>query len=280
MAGKKKDIIEGQLTLAMCMDTDKYIVQSNELINAKQTLSLNANKLIKLAIMQVKPDDEEFSPYVFHIPVLADTLGISSSNVYRDIENLCNEILENPVKFKRTNINKKTGRKDIKWAGIPWVKRCEYDTGTGYGYIKLNDELKPFLLGLKKYYTQYVGDDLMAMKSNYSARVLEILLSKINIKIIPREGIHVILDVEELKESLDVESKYTKFGNFRQKVLDVAVNEINKATHYTISYEYIKEKNKVVSLNFLVVMDYIKFLELPQKIVDERKKKFDKKMNF
>ena len=37
-----------------------YVVQANDLIEAMPNLSLNATKLLRIMIMQIKPDDEEF----------------------------------------------------------------------------------------------------------------------------------------------------------------------------------------------------------------------------
>lgn len=65
-----------------------YVVQANELIEAMPNLSLNATKLLRIMIMQIKPDDEEFFKQVFSINDLSQILDISSSNLYRDIERL------------------------------------------------------------------------------------------------------------------------------------------------------------------------------------------------
>ena len=61
------------------------------------------------------------------------------SNVYRYADEVTDDILKNPVYVKE----EKNG-KPVKWIKIPWVSRCEYNSGIGIA-IKLNDELKPFL---------------------------------------------------------------------------------------------------------------------------------------
>ena len=51
--------IEGQLTFEMCLNTENFVCQSNALVGGKQALKLNSAKLVRAAIMQIKPDDKE-----------------------------------------------------------------------------------------------------------------------------------------------------------------------------------------------------------------------------
>jgi plasmid replication initiation protein len=60
--------------------------------------------------------------------------------------------------------------------------------------------------------------------------------------------------LEELKEACGVENKkgYEAFCNFRLKILDVAIKEINEKTMCNVSCEYIKQSRRVVGISFLV----------------------------
>lgn len=89
--------IEGQLVFDFCLDAKNYVVQANNLIGGKQALKLNSAKLIRSAIMQVVSEDEELKPYIITVKELSELLGIPSSNIYRDVESITDDIIKNPV---------------------------------------------------------------------------------------------------------------------------------------------------------------------------------------
>lgn len=246
--GKKQ--IEGQLSFDFCLDTRNYVCQANSLVGGKQALKLNSAKLIRAAIMQVVRDDEELKPYIITISELAELLNVPKSNIYRDIDDITDDILKNPV-YIREEVGKK-----VRWIKIPWVTRCEYNSDIGVA-IKLNDELKPFLINLKDHYTQYTLDSILVMKSVYAIRIYELLQSEIMTRILPRAGTDIELSVETLKECCGCESKaYNTFSNFRNRVIDIAVKEINEKTLYTLSYDYVKKGKSVIGLIFHINMKY------------------------
>lgn len=246
--GRKQ--IEGQLAFDFCLDARNYVCQANKLIGGKQALKLNSAKLIRSAIMQVCVEDQELKPYIITIAEVAKLLNIEKSNIYRDIEEITNDIMNNPVYIREQDGT------NVKWIKIPWVKRCEYHSDLGVA-LKLNDELKPFLLNLKEHYTQYSLDSVLVMKSVYSIRLYELLQSKIMTRTLPKKGKDIEVSIEEIRECCGCESKsYDKFANLRQRVIDVAVNEINEKTLYTLSYDYIKKGRLVTGFIFHINMKY------------------------
>lgn len=246
--GKKQ--IEGQFSFDFCLDTTNYVVQSNDLIGGKQALKLNSAKLIRSAIMQVVRDDEELKPYIITINELSGLLNVPASNIYRDIEDITDDIIKNPV-YVRENKDGKT----IRFIKIPWVTRCEYNADIGVA-INLNEELKPFLVNLKEHYTQYTLQEVLSMRSVYAIRIFEILQSKIMNSNVPRNGVHIILSVQELRECCDCEDKYPAFGNFKNKVIDKAVKEINRVTYYDITFSYQKKGRSVVAIDFFIASKF------------------------
>lgn len=241
--GRGQKQIEGQMVLDFCLDKDYYVVQANELITGKQALKLNSAKLIRAAIMQVVREDEELKPYIIKIKDLAELLSVPASNIYRDVEDIVKDIRENPV-FIKVADEKKT-----RWIEIPWYSRCEYHSDIGIA-LKLNPELKPYLLNLKEHYTQYALCEVLTMKSVYAIRIFEMLQSKIMGQAV--DGTHVVLTVQEIREACDCEDKYPAFGNFRDKVLSVAAREIERATTYNLSFTYQKNGRRVVAIDFFM----------------------------
>lgn len=241
---------DGQLSFGFCLDTRNYVVQANTLIGGRQALKLNSAKLIRSAIMQVVRGDEELKPYIITVNELSELLNVPANNIYRDIEEMTDDIISNPVYVREVDGGKTTG-----FIKIPWVTRCEYKADVGVA-IKLNEELKPFLVNLKKHYTQYTLGEVLAMKSVYAIRIFEILQSKIMDSIVPRAGTHVILSVQELRECCDCEDKYIAFGDFKKRVIEKAVNEINRVTYYEITFIYQKSGRSVVAIDFFIASKF------------------------
>ena len=142
---------------------------------------------------------------------------------------------------------------------IPWVTICTYDSDVGVA-IKLNDELKPFLLNLKEHYTQYELAEVLAMKSVYAIRIFEMLQEKIKVRQLPADGIDVEMSVQEIRECCDCEDKYEKFNHLKSRVIDAAVNEIERTTYYSMSYDYVKKGKSVIGFVFHLKRDWDKLI--------------------
>lgn len=144
----------------------------------------------------------------------------------------------------------------IFWVKIPWVTRCEYNSDVGLA-LQLNDLLKPLLLNLQEHYTQYTLDEVLVMKSVYAIRLYELLQSRIMTRVLPKSGTDIELSIDTIKECCGCEGKsYNTFSNFKIRVIDAGVKEINEKTVYTLSYDYIKSGKAVTGLIFHINTKY------------------------
>lgn len=82
------------------------------------------------------------------------------------------------------------------------------------------------------------------MKSQYSFRIYELMKSYAFAR-------QKIFDLEDLKKKLMAET-YDRYFDFRRKVLDVAMEEINRYTDLEVSYEPLKHGRKVVEIMFFI----------------------------
>lgn len=245
--GKKQ--VDGQLVFEMCLNTGNYVVQSNSLVGGRQALSINSAKIVRTAIMQVVRDDIDMKPYIVTIPELSEILNISRSNLYRDIDSITNEIMESHVDVRADSAEK------VKFKKINWVSFIEYQSDIGLA-IKLNNDLKPYLLNLKEKYTQYTLDNILAMKSIYAIRIFELLQEKILLKLIPLNGLDICMLIDYIRECCDCEDKYLKFSHFKSRVLDSAMKEINRVTLYHVEYLCLKKGKKIDRILFHINMKY------------------------
>ena len=242
---KEDEQIEGQMLLELSAKHEYQVVQSNKIVGSKQNLRLASTKIIRAVIMQIRPEDERLHPYKITVHQLSNLLNIPKNNLYRDMEDIVKDINANPIFIRNDELEK--------WKMLPWVSSCEYDKNIGL-IIKLNDELQPYLLRLRQKYTQYSYDNIFSMRSVYSIRLFELILEQIHEKMIPKEGIVVTLSVQYIKECLDCDSieSYSKFSNFRARIIDSSVKEINEKTLYAIDYTYQKSGRSVTGIIFHV----------------------------
>lgn len=247
MGRKKESQIEGQLCFDMSINAENYVVQANELITGKQNLKLNSAKIMRALIMQIKPDDEEMKSYVIGIPELSKLLGVGAANLYRNMDSITDDILTNHVAIKDHHQGK--------FIKIQWVSACAYQKGVGLA-VKMNPLLKPFLLNLQEHYTQYQLENILAMKSVYAIRIYELIQKEQIIKFIPKEGTSIVLTIKQIREACDCEDKFGKISQFKAKVLDVAVKEIQRTTSYTISYDCLKNGRSIEAIRFHVNLVY------------------------
>ena len=245
MKQEKFEFVE-ETKKSMNLESSYPVVMNNDLVMGRQAMGLNEAKLLRLAIMQIVKEDTELMEYTVKLTDLADLLGISSSNLYRDIRNICESLMKEVIYIGDHLKPKK------KWEMFNWVSRCGYD-GEGIVSIKLHSELKPYLIGLKEWYTTYPCESALAMKSVYAIRIYEIIMAKKMLSAIPAEGTKIEVMIEEIRRACDCENKFAKISDFKKKVIDISIREINQKTECNVTYENgNKEGRKLVSLFFYV----------------------------
>lgn len=217
-----------------------YIVtQSNKLAYSKYSLSLNAQKLIMILAAHVQPDDEDFKEIEFKAIELSKILDISVDNIYRDLPNITKELVTKLVLFKSTD-----DFKDKNFIQGTFLSTAEYKDGKVL--LEFSPKVKPYLLALKRCFSKFKLESTLNFKSKYSMRFYQ--LFKANY--IKGE---FIIGVSDLRELLNLTQKsYLKYYTFKNRVLNVAVEEINMHTELNVSFDPIKCKRETVKLKFYV----------------------------
>ena len=74
-----------------------YAVMANTIIKGKQTMSLQEARLIRLLITQIAKNDKDFKTYKVNIQELAEFLEVDSSNLYREIREICQSLMTRTI---------------------------------------------------------------------------------------------------------------------------------------------------------------------------------------
>lgn len=211
------------------------VYKSNDLIQKSRfDLTLQEQKLILYLISKIQPQDDDFKFYEFDLKELCNLLLIQTAG--KNYENFKKSI--ESLHKKNIWIDTETSHILVHW--IETVKITKGDTKVS---IKLNAELKPYLLHLKEYFTSYVLEEIIYLNSIYAIRLYELLFSYKNKN-------ELIISVDELKQKFGIENKYKTIQHFKTKVLDKAIEEINEKTTLSVSYTTIKENRSIKYIHF------------------------------
>lgn len=237
-------LLEVTIMKNMCLNKENQVVMANDLIKSKSCLSLNEIKLLRLTIMQIVKEDNDFYTYKISIMELAKLLDIPSTHLYSDVYDICRHLLQEVVEIG-------DGNPKHKWKIFQWCSSCSYNNGIIT--IKLHEDLQPYLIQLKDYYTQYVLEDIILLKTIYAIRIYELIREAMKGQKVYADKIAIItLSEETIRKATGTEDKYTKMSMFRARVIDAALKEINAKLGYNISYEPLKCSRKIVGFRFKI----------------------------
>ncbi|KZR59330.1 replication initiation protein [Bacillus badius] len=212
------------------------VVKSNQLIEAKYKLSIREQKIILYLTSKIDVNDEEFKMYRLSIKNFCEMMGLKGSPKYTEIKDITDGLQKKLLKIK----------KDGKTYSVAWLSLVVYNENEGSIDMRFDPFLKPFLLQLKKEFTQFELKNVLNLKSGNSIRLYELL--KQYLAIGERQ-----ISISELKEFMGIgKDGYKKYADFKRKVILVAEKEINEKTDITISFKEIKKSRSVVSLKFII----------------------------
>jgi len=219
------------------MDAQTYkVVKSNDLIQKSRfSLSLQEQKIILYLISKIKPEDIELKEHVFEIKDFCQVCGLDDDNGknYKNIKQTLKALRDKSVWVKIDDRTETT---------LAWINNVTIVEQSGAVRIKLDDMMKPYLLQLRERFTQYELLYTLAMKSQYSIRLYELLKSY------EYRQAHVFA-VDELKQKLGAET-YNRFNDFQQKVLDIAMREINELSDINVTCTLTKEGRSYAKIKF------------------------------
>lgn len=226
------------------------IYKSNYIVEASYKLTLGEQRVIHVLTSMINKDDEEFKVYKLTIKEFVEILGSKNKNIYTEVARYTESLRERDLKIIKEKSILRT----------KWLSSAEYFHNEGYVELCFDPKLKPYLLMLKGRFTQLPLSHMMSFKKQYSSRLYELL--KQYEKIGERK-----ITLEELRDYLGIDdNQYPKYGNFKQKVLIEARDEINEGTDLHVSFEEIKVSRRVAELKFIIEPQ-----EIPERSLSEKK---------
>lgn len=238
------------------------VVKANTLIQKSRfSLSAQQQKIILFIISQIEPYDDDFKLYQFKITDFCKVCGIEP---HSDIYDILREQIKT-ISDKSLWIELDNGKETL----LRWIEKPYIDSNSGTIEIKLDKDMKPFLLQLKEKFTEYDLIYTLNFKSKYSIRLYEYLKS-IHYKKNKRYEFEI--DIHRFQKLLD--SDYKEFRDFHSRVLKPAQKEINELSDILFNYELIKDGRKTTAIHLIIetkdIGDRIKATSKNEKLLNER----------
>lgn len=224
------------------LEASRQVNKSNELIQKSRfNLSLQEQKIILYLISHITPYDQEFKLYEFSIMDFCKVCGIDpdGGKNYRDIKAAIKTIADQSV-WVHLDEDEETL---LRWIEKPYINK-----NSGTIKIRLDEDMKPFLLNLRKNFTSYELIFTLRFKSKYTIRLYE-LIKSIHYK--ENEEYERIFTLDELKRIMGAET-YTTYQTFKTRALNIAVREINQYSDTALQYVPLKKGKAVQAIKFII----------------------------
>ncbi|WP_148359631.1 replication initiation protein [Peribacillus simplex] len=211
------------------------VTKSNQLIEAKYKLGLSELRIVLLLASFIHPDTNEFETYKISIKDFNSWLGLKGKPKYQELEKITDDLQKKIFKIR-------TPQETITTS---WLSSVVYHHGEGTVQLRFDPLLKPYLLELKQNFTSYYIQNVINLKSLYSVRIYELL------KQYEKIGKRTFL-LEELRDILGIADQYPAYGNFKQKVLNVAQKELEKKSDISFDFKEVKKGRAVHKVMFTI----------------------------
>ena len=218
----------------------KSVTQDYELVHAVQRMDVRPKQLLLTAISHVNPEVPlARQPRPFSVDITAqqwtETWG-ERLNPYRDLKDSV-EALHGKRFWIQNDARKKSWRN--------WITGAEYHEREGRVTVHLHHDLMPYLCGAMPVFSTLRILHIKGLRSFASIRLYELTNQ------FRRSGVRQI-PLEELRSLLATKDSHPRFTDFRRKVLDKAVSEVNNKTDLEVSWEPVKKGRSVSGIKFFI----------------------------
>ena len=251
----------------------RKVVQHNDLISSVAKMDKIPLKIFELAVSCIDTDNPPKDNIIYlSKSELFTFFKVNDSNKHSRFKQAI-EVMQKQAYFN-IKANKELGIEYESIVPIPYIKWTDY---TDEVILQFQPQIMPYLIELKKNFTQYALSDVMELNSKYSIILYKWLSMNYNqyehysFKGGRREEQLEVyqnpsISIKELRIMTDTINLYKTFKDFDSYVLKNSLKEINEHTHFNVSYEKLKVGRSIDRIQF-----HISKKEQPQELNGEYK---------
>ena len=229
------------------------VIESNQLIEASYRFNIWEDRVFLMVLSQIKPTDAEFKKYKIYIRDLVQEHGIKDNDIYSRVREAAMRLQGKKIAIPCELDGEMTMLNTVLF--ISYTDVVKKGDGLSYIAVELHPELKPYLLQLKREFTQYNIFFMMKMQSSHSRRIYKLL--KQYQKIGKRK-----MQLSQLREILCLkETEYKRYSDFKKRVIVPAQEDLAKYTDLQFSFEEERKGRRVEWVTFYIRGEEIEELE-------------------
>ena len=219
---------------------NSLVVKDNALINASYNLELTEQRLIMLAIINARESGQGItadSKLEIHASDYAKLFNVSADASYKALREAVNNLFNR--QFSYSAEYKRTGKVGI--VRSRWVSRIFYVDDLALLEITFAPDVVPLITRLEEHFTKYEAKQVAHLTSKYATRLYEMLIAWREVGKVPQ------LELSEFRNRLGLlDNEYTAMSDFKKRVLEPSIKQINEHTDITVTYEQHK-KGRIIS---------------------------------
>ncbi len=223
----------------------ELVVKDNALIQASYTLDLAEQRLILLAIIEARNSGQGIthdSLLRIHASSYAKQFGVNDKTAYTVVKDASKGLFDRYVTYH--DKNPKNG-KDRSFH-CRWVDKIGVEPDSGIVYMRFTSDVVPLITRLESHFTSYEIEKVANLSSSYAIRLYELCVAW------REQGFTQRYKIDDLRQKLGVEpEKYKAMNNFKARVIDLAVSQINQHTDINVKYEQHKLGRKITAMSFI-----------------------------
>ena len=223
-------------------EVTRPVYKSNALVEASYRLTPAEQRIMLSCITQVRRDQPITDDILYSVSAAdyAALAGTESHSVYKELADAALRLKRREVWIKQEP-NGKGKRPRTLITG--WVQTIIYVKSEGRVELRFSKDMLPYLTQLTEQFTRYALTDIAKLNSGYAIRLYELLCQWRDVG--QRE-----VSIEWLRDAFLLDGKYPAIKDFKKRVIDPSVEQINEHTSLWVKWDQRKTGRRVSHLIF------------------------------
>lgn len=246
------------------------VVTSNEFLKIQGlcNLKLNSLKLLYLAIAQVQMNDDKFYTCKISTPELAKLWGISRQRVHKCYDEIIKELHDFSTTLRKFNASGDS-REYLVHIISMIIKDLDKKKNLTSLEIEIDHNANDLFLKLENNFSQPLLCDFNKMRSVDSILIWHLIQIKTKSKKPVRKKIEVELSDIELRKITGNLEQYPRNYDFKKRVLDKAIKDIEKCCFVKSDCKPIKNGKYTIGYKLILTNTY----DIPKNKLSNKAKK-------
>ena len=220
----------------------ELVVKDNALINASYNLDLVEQRLILLAIVEARESGKGINandPLTVHAESYINHFSVHRNTAYQALKDACKDLFARQFSYQEQR------PKGVANITSRWVSQIAYIDNSATVELIFAPAIIPLVTRLEEQFTSYELKQVSGLSSAYAIRLYEVLIAWRS------TGKTPIIELFDFRQKLGVlEGEYSRFNNFKVRVLDPAIKQINEHTDITVKVEQHKTGRTISGFSF------------------------------